>query len=130
MTGAGEGKLPLNSKVYLDGKEIGARVYIYLKGYSLARVTHLDIEHPSLELIPPKIGKFLMIRGTGDGIKLRVKGKELELVDAILKEVLNSGERMRTWVGGKVRGIYIGFRKGRMEKLELIARKKFEIELR
>jgi len=56
MTGPGEGKLPLNAKVCLNAEELpSARVYIHLKGYSRATVTHLDIEHPKLNrIIPPK----------------------------------------------------------------------------
>ena len=67
MTGPAEGKLELNATVYLgsDGKKYelkGAIVYIHLKGFAEARVTHLDIEHDLLDnIIQPKRGEFLTI---------------------------------------------------------------------
>jgi len=45
MSGAGEGKKLLK----------GAKVYIHQKGKSGASVTHIDVEHPSLnKIIKPK----------------------------------------------------------------------------
>jgi hypothetical protein len=41
---------------------------------------------------------------------------------------LKKGEKTRTWVGGKEGGIYIGFKKEQIEKLEKIAREKFGFE--
>ena len=41
--------LALDAKVYLNAEELkNVHVYIHLKGYSRATVTHLDIEHPKL----------------------------------------------------------------------------------
>ena len=52
MTGPAEGKLPLEAQVFLLGRgsrrRVEASVYVHLKGYALARVTHLGIEHESL----------------------------------------------------------------------------------
>lgn len=61
MTGPGPGKLLLEgAKVFVvedgDTKEIEAEVYIHVKGYSLARVTHLDIESFELNRFYPKKG--------------------------------------------------------------------------
>ncbi len=45
MTGKAEGKKLLR----------GAKVYIHEKGKSFARITHIDIEHPSVgKIIKPK----------------------------------------------------------------------------
>jgi len=79
MTGPGEGKLLLkNAKVYLDNKEIPAEVYIHVKGYSLARVTHLDIEHEVLnEIIKPEKGYFYSIYGIEGGIKVKFENQKL-----------------------------------------------------
>jgi hypothetical protein len=70
MTGPAEGKLPLNAKVCLNAEELpNARVYIHLKGYSRATVTHLDIEHPKLNrIIPPKAKTSNWIVGIENGI--------------------------------------------------------------
>jgi hypothetical protein len=142
VTGRAEGKLELKkAEVFLVSKRkkvrlSGATVFIHVKGFSLARVTHLDVEHDILDnIIPPKRGYFLTIRGIRDGIKIELeKPKEIEyknkklLVSSImvlhpyLKKILKS---TRTWVGGKFGGIYIGFRKEQINRLEAIAREKF-----
>lgn len=143
MTGRAEGKLELKkAKVFLrDGKriELKAVVYIHLKGFSLARVTHLDIEHEALDnIIPPKRGYFLSIHGIKDGIEIILeKEKEIEFKNKEIKvkaiEILHSYlakllEKTRTWVGGKFGGIYIGFRKNEIIKLEKIASEKFKMK--
>ena len=140
MTGPAEGKLPLKGEVYLclDGEEVkleNVSVYIHLKGYALARVTHLDIEHESLNgLIPPKHGKFLTVKGVKDGIEIvldksskEVKPRKIKIVSPILNMVLLPNQKTRTWVGGKIDGIYIGFRKPGVRKLEEIAEKHFKM---
>jgi len=143
VTGRAEGKLELEkARVFLASNQNkveleDATVFIHVKGYSLARVTHLDIEHEILDnIIPPKRGYFLRVEGIGDGIKIELeKPKEVEyknkklLVNSIailhpyLKKILKS---TRTWVGGKFGGIYIGFRKEQIAKLEKIAKEKFQ----
>jgi hypothetical protein len=132
MTGPAEGKLLLkNARVYFDNKEIPAEVYIHVKGYSLARVTHLDIEHEILnEIIKPEKGYFLSIYGVEGGIKVKFENKKFLLIlHPFLTEVLSSGEKTRTWVGGKEGGIYIGFKKEQIVKLEKIARERFNFPI-
>lgn len=132
MTGPAEGKLLLkNARVYLDNTEIPAEVYIHVKGYSLARVTHLDIEHEILnEIIKPEKGYFLSIYGVEGGIKVKFENKKFLLIlHPFLTEVLSSGEKTRTWVGGKEGGIYIGFKKEQIVKLEKIARERFNFPI-
>jgi len=127
MTGPGEGKLLLkNAKVFIDGKEIQADVYIHIKGFSLARVTHLDIESDELnKILAPKQGGFFSIYGIDNGIEINFEKSKVKVLHNFLKEVLRKGEKTRTWVGGKEGGIYIGFKKQQIEKLEKIAREKF-----
>jgi len=127
MTGPGEGKLLLkNAKVFIDGKEIEADVYIHVKGFSLARVTHLDIESNELnKILASKQGGFFSIYGIDNGIEVNFQKSKVRVLHNFLKEVLSKGEKTRTWVGGKEGGIYIGFKKQQIEKLEKIAREKF-----
>lgn len=144
MTGPAEGKLGLDAKVYLVsvGKRVkleGAFVCIHLKGYSLARVTHLDIEHERLDnLIPPKRGRLHHIKGVKGGIEIRLGGrKEIEYQGRKLKpnnilircpalnEVLGIGRSTNTWVGGKFGGIYVGFRKPEIERMERVAKNRY-----
>lgn len=129
MSGPAEGKLLLeNSKVFVNNKEISADVYIHLKGYSLARVTHLDIESEEINVLKPKEGGFYDIYGLENGIEIRINKNSIKIFHEYLKDVLGSGKRIRTWVGGKEGGIYIGFKKEQIVKLEKIALEKFKIK--
>jgi len=136
MTGPAIGKLPLREAKVLvleNGKfrEIEAEVYIHVKGYSLARVTHLDIESPELNRIyPMEGGSFLPIIGIRNGIEIRMKEVKVRIIHPLLNEVLNIGEYTRTWVGGKIGGIYVGFRKGEVEKLEKICEEYFKFPVK
>jgi len=147
MTGPGEGKILLeDSKVFLiyaRGKlKINADVYIHLKGYSYARVTHLDIEHPILDnIIPAGKGYFLKIYNYDDKLRIILKypakvsydGKSftiysIEIIHQTFINLIGSGKYTITWVGGKYGGIYIGFRKKEIRKLEEIAREVYNFE--
>jgi endonuclease III len=138
MSGPAKGKLGLDSKVFLltDEKEIELEdpfVCIHLKGYSRARVTHLDIEHEDLNnLIYP--GSLLDIKGIKDGMEINFKGtyqgkkiNGLRVLSPLLNKVLKPGQKTRTWVGGKAGGIYVGFRKNEMENLEKVASSVFDM---
>ncbi|MEM4576375.1 MAG: hypothetical protein QW701_02790 [Candidatus Nezhaarchaeales archaeon] len=120
MTGPAEGKLKIEAHVYLNGEPLDdVDVYIHLKGHSLARVTHLDIEHPRMnELLRPNTGRFLKILGTEIGFVVDGKSWHLVVKSPVLKGLFNVGEESYAWVGGKVGGIYIGFKKRYVEKLE------------
>jgi len=119
MTGPGEGKLKIKANVFLEGKKIDAIVYVHMKGYSMATVTHLDIESPSLNLMGGK-GYFHQIVGIDEGIEIPKLGVMISA--SILSDVLGSGEKTRTWIGQKEDGIYIGFKKSEMLKLEKISK--------
>jgi len=146
MTGPAEGKLLLEDAKILLLTNLGSinldgEVYIHVKGYSLAKVTHLDIEHETLDnIIPPKRGKFLTIRRVKDGIRIeldhekeiqinnnRVLVYAIKIVHPTLINVID--KETRTWVGGKFGGIYIGFRKNQIRRLEEIAREKFNFPI-
>jgi hypothetical protein len=119
MTGPGEGKLRLRANVFLEGKKIDATVYVHLKGFSMATVTHLDIESPKLNLMPDK-EDFHQVVGIDEGIEIPSLG--LMISADRLNFVLKSGDKTRTWVGQKEDGIYIGFKKKEMLKLEEITK--------
>ena len=130
MSGPGLGKLLLeNAKVFIDNKEIEADVYIHIKGFSLARVTHLDIESEELnKILKPKEGGFFSIHGVNGGIEIKFDKNRLKVLHEFLNEILKEGEKTRTWVGGKEGGIYIGFKKEQIVKLEKIAKEKFNFK--
>ncbi len=131
VTGPGPGKLKVDAKTILVTAEgfrvLDAEVYIHLKGYSLARVTHLDIETPVLnELLPPKHSIFLPVTGTGEGIMVHfdrmIKGVKLRVDSKMLAgRLLKFGEKTWIYVGGKVGGIFLGFKRDYVRRLEKIA---------
>jgi len=124
MTNPTEGKLSLPASVYLNEEELdNAHVYVHLKGYARATVTHFDIEHPSLsDLIPPKVRTFIWIMGIENGILIRTETSDkVKVICPLLNNVLPRGEKTKTCVGGKFKGMFIGFRKRELTKLEAIA---------
>jgi hypothetical protein len=124
MTNPTAGKLPLDAQVYLNDVELeNAHVYVHLKGFYRATVTHLDIEHPALvNLIPPKVRTFIWIVGIENGILIRTeKDDTVKVLCPLLNHVLQQGEKTKTCVGGKYKGWFIGFRKREMIKLEALA---------
>ncbi|MCX8175699.1 MAG: hypothetical protein N3E48_00510 [Candidatus Bathyarchaeota archaeon] len=138
MTGPAYGKISIPAEVFLiypDGGVVNlneASVYIHVKGYALARVTHLDVEDEALgKLLPQGGGKFLNIIGVADGLEIRMNGGlKVKVKSQILTEVLKLGEKTRTWVGGKTGGIYVGFKRPEVRKLEKIAKEKYAVKPR
>jgi len=124
MTGPAEGKLRLPAHVFLNKKEIEADVYVHLKGYAFARVTHLDIESKKLNLgigkEKGKNGDFLVIYGIDEG--LDIPAINLIISCPQLNYILGPAKKTRTWVGQKVDGVYIGFKKEQILKLEKLAK--------
>jgi hypothetical protein len=144
MPGPIKGKLKIDADVYFLSKDGEVKlgevtVYVHVKGYARARVTHLDIEDENVKrLISRGRGNFLDIRGVEGGIIVQAKmEREMEVAGKILKvwglamfdsdlnTILAVGETTRTWVGRKYDGLYIGFRKNEVLKLEKMALEKF-----
>ena len=105
----------------------GVDVYIHLKGFARARVTHVDIEHEELERIVAE-SSFLRIRGIrGGGFEIWLeRGKKIVVRHPLFSRLLNAGSTTIAWVGVKEGGIYVGFRKEYVEKLEEIGRQLFQ----
>ena len=83
MTGPGPGKIPLSCSVelVLDGKKIAveAEVYIHVKGWSRALVTHIDVESPDMNI-------YIARPSTGFYAKHTYSGKRLYIsLDRALK---------------------------------------------
>jgi len=131
------GKLRLDAYTILMPceRKIDAEVYVHLKGYARARVSHIDVEKIGLgKVIHRGRGNFLEIRGLEKGLevvlredrKLILNGEEFTVSSIIvssplLNKILARGNSTRAWVGRKYDGIYIGFKKAEMEKLEKMA---------
>lgn len=137
------GKLRLDASTILMPceKKIDAEVYIHLKGYARARVTHLDIEKIGLgKVIHRGRGNFLEIIGVEKGLEVVLREKRqiilddeevavssIVIVSSLLNQIVEREKSTRAWVGRKYDGIYIGFRKAELEKLEKIALENFGI---
>jgi len=138
------GKIKLDAQTFLLPRrdKLDASVYIHLKGYARARVSHLDIEKVGLgKVIHRGRGNFLEVKGIEQGIEITVResreieidGKKLEvsgiiILDPLLNEILEESKSTRAWIGRKYDGIYIGFRKEEIEKLEKVGSEKFGIK--
>ena len=128
MTGPAPGKLELKgAKVTLVSggwrKTLAdAVVYIHLKGYARARVTHLDVEHPDLEAFVKASG-FRRIRGVaGGGVEIALgENRKVVVKHILLVKILPREASTYAYVGVKEGGIYIGFRRDEVRKLEEIA---------
>jgi len=138
------GKLRLNaSTILMPGeRKVDAEVYIHLKGYARARVSHLDIEKMGLgKVIRRGRGNFLEIRGVENGLEVILREKRQIILDGeelavssivvnypLLNEIIEKEKSTKAWVGRKYDGIYIGFRKAELERLENLALEKFGIK--
>jgi len=129
VTGPGEGKLKIEAQVYVNGELLrDVDVYVHVKGYSLARVTHLDIEHPDVnKYVKPHGGRFLKIVGIKGGFMVKDSSWVMIVKSTFLEDLLKIGEETYAWVGGKLGGMYIGFKKTYIEKLEEKAIKLYNI---
>jgi len=138
------GKFKLDASTILTpckGK-IDADVYIHLKGYARARVSHLDVEKMGLgKVIRRGRGNFLEIRGVENGLEVILREESQIVSDGenitvssiiiacpLLNEIIEKEKATKAWVGRKYDGIYIGFRKAELEKLEKMALEKFGIK--
>jgi len=131
MTGFAKGKILLPAKVFLDQEKIEASVFIHVKGYALARVTHLDVEGKALDFKSGSKGMFCTLKGLEGGIEIEFGNfgiGKIIIISDLLNLVLKPKEKTRAFLGFKEGGIFIGFRKKYIERLERIA-KEVEPEL-
>ncbi|MEM0226245.1 MAG: hypothetical protein QXP94_05420 [Thermofilaceae archaeon] len=130
MTGPGEGKIALKAKVYLGSRRVDCDVYLHVKGYSLARVTHLDVESDVLnEAIPPRASMYATAYTQAGALRVRFR-EPLEFGFGPVREIAVECPELAqalgpvrdvVYVGGKEGGIFIGFRREQIRKLEELA---------
>lgn len=129
MTGPGEGKIPLKARVLVGNRELSCDVYLHVKGYSRARVTHVDVECGELnEVVPPGAHAYATAYTRRGELRVRFReplkafGRVRELA-ILCPELAAALAPMRdvVYVGGKEGGIFIGFRREQIRKLEAFA---------
>lgn len=135
VTGPGIGKVLLEGATVTlktpSGDRVleGAEVYIHIRGYLRARVTHLDIEHGGTnDIMPPNSGGYFIARGIEGGLCIDfsrlIGGVSLEVKGAKeLNSVLRPGEKTWCYVGGKYGGLFVGFRRNIIKRLEVLAKR-------
>jgi len=133
MTGPGEGKIPIKASIALSymgsRKYVKCDVYLHVKGHSLARVTHIDVESPVLnEILKPKRSLYVPYKVVNGEViiyfkrvyyvkSLKTFASSLIIVSKELAEMLKEGP-FKTYVGGKIGGIFLGFHREVIKKLE------------
>ncbi len=127
MTGPAEGKIPIEIDFFFEGRKIPCDTYIHVKGYSRARVTHLDLEgfkaSAGKERVPGVIvggeGEVTIILMENINIA-GLRGRKLKIRGL---SILHRGERSGVYVGIKDGGIYVGFKREIIRRLEGIAKR-------
>ena len=141
MTGAGPGKIKLEASVLVYRGACrrpvpGVEVYLHVKGWSRARVTHLDIEAPELPGLlglKPGSGVYGVVYGTGGGLVFKpFKATwRVEVVEyRVIPRALPRGERVYGYLGGKEGGVFLGMESRILRTLESIARESYGVEPR
>ena len=141
MTGPGPGKLRLDAVVEkIVGSEVtrlDAEVYLHIKGWSRARVTHLDVEAEVLNdiIVRPRDGFYTRCLYKPNAVIIiavqALKPCVLRIrEERIFPKVFRREGEAWCYVGGKVGGIFIGFRKEYIERFEAVAKELWGIEPR
>ncbi len=126
MTGPGPGKIEIDCEkmiVRLCKKTITIipKVYIHIRGWSLARVTHIDVEHEKINEIlnikPREIVGGILINNK-EKINVRTRKAIFEIYSKTLTSLIPEAYRGGCVVGGKIGGIFIGVRREIIKILE------------
>jgi len=137
VTGPGEGKVLLEALVELCSKSrcipVECDVYLHVKGYSLARVTHVDLEADIFnEVIKPRKSQYCRYSVSNGRIyvylreqvyvnSLNIMVRKIKVTCKELADAIGEGTRSWVYVGGKYGGVFLGFKKPQVEKLERLA---------
>ncbi|WP_124216870.1 transferase [Candidatus Mancarchaeum acidiphilum] len=88
-----------------------------IKGYARARVTHIDIEDPALgKAILPRHSDYPEVDWENGKVTIQFKGHILYLTSVILGKIVKLKGNL--YVGGKGKGIFLGFHKEQLVELE------------
>ncbi|AWR96706.1 transferase [Acidianus sulfidivorans JP7] len=115
-----DGKIPLNGEVYLDGEKVeGAKLFLHVKGYKRARVTHVDIEGDKIRgLIKPRHSVYPFVNWKDNSVEIDLGEHKLKVIIPSLPLEFSSN----LYVGGKGKGLFLGFHRDQIKVLEDVAR--------
>ncbi len=128
MTGPSVGKVSIDVEVFFEDKPIKCDVYIHVKGYSRALVTHLDIE--GFDVYADKKYIPAVVVGKLDGVSIilsepiTVGSMKVKKIRIKGLRILSAGDRSGAYLGIKEGGVFLGMRKELIKKLEEIAKEK------
>lgn len=134
LTGPGPGKIELDCKkviIRVGDKiiEIKPVLYLHVRGWSLAKVTHLDIEYPGIEkilnlkyreIIGAKIGK---ISNVCTQVKSGTRNILIRIFSNDLLKLIPDKYYNGCVIGSKIDGIFIGIKKELIKIFEEYASK-------
>lgn len=108
----------VSADIYLDGVRLeNAVTFMHIKGYGRARVTHVDIEDKKFnKILPPRHSDYPEVVWNSDTVKIPVKGHELVIISKTLGGIINLDGKL--YVRGKGKGIFFGFHKEQIQKIE------------
>ncbi len=119
MTGPGPGKIEIDCRkidIYIRNHVISItpRLYIHIKGWSLARVTHIDIEHDNINNIinlePRQVIGAVLIKHK-DSIEVKSRKFILKIYSQTLLKLIPDKYKGGCVIGGKIGGIFIGIKR-------------------
>ena len=117
------GKIRINGSVFLDNTELkDASIYIHVKGYSRARVTHLDVESQELKgVIRPRHSTYPEVKWS-TSTQINVNNHNITIRSEDLAKIIHLNGNL--YVGGKGKGIFLGFHKEQISEMEKFASEK------
>lgn len=128
MTGPAVGKVRIDVEVLLEDRPIKCDVYIHIKGYSRALVTHLDVEGFDVSAGKKRIPAIVVGRRGGITVILSepivVEGREIRKIRIRGLKLLGVGKKGGAYLGIKEGGFFIGVKRELIRKLEELAREK------
>jgi len=112
------GKIMVAGNVFLDGIELqNAIIFIHVKGYGRARVTHIDIESLAFrKILPPRHSDYPEIDWNSDKVCIPVKNHELIIISHTLGELIKLHGNL--YVRGKGKGIFFALHKEQIKSVE------------
>ena len=112
------GKIMVSGEVFLDGvKSDDAIIFIHLKGYGRARVTHIDIESMAFKkILLPRHSDYPEINLDSDKVNIPVKEHELIIISTTLGKLMKFHGNL--YVRGKGKGIFFGLHRDQIKIIE------------
>jgi DNA polymerase III sliding clamp (beta) subunit (PCNA family) len=112
------GKIMVPADIFLDGAKLeDAIIFIHIKGYGRARVTHIDVEDRKFnKILAPRHSDYPEVLWNSDTVRIPVKGHELVIVSKILGEIINLDGKL--YIRGKGKGIFFGLHKEQIKNIE------------